>query len=562
MKTTTTSPRYSTLNSFEQADDLLTRIQPIMEKLLASEAQIVQDTCRNELRSLVTDMKAGPAASKVLRSLDWKGSMRAATDTPTLENMVWSFMRNTHDDKMFNPNNRASSVKQIERHRHTRDLQVLNLISVITRLRSKHAMPMLNIRRAIEYKYLCCSEHLWNISRLFREVPGESWIDNALSEASVRSWRPPCEYACSLEIDLCCRDNLEWWRRLKYARTIKGVKKESELIHTVTGEHWYVPASLTLTPDPELGNSWPFMGNYNYSDTVVNDAEMQVFLEPLWSKALALIQGNTMQLMCRAPPEADMMPNRGITGTWHARVILNCGTSSYIDNATIIKSVRANRKAKKSIVACDMQTFVRIWWLKHKFPEQYKDVVPWAGEFHGLAHLVDGIVIMNWAYIYEPILLHFEVTGFHLKLNMQETSQRIRWSIVILSGGLLWLQSVFTPSELSNIPLLLTKVKGNVPVWCFIGFLYYNALAIWGFKDAIQVSDNHLLNFMWRFSLRVYAHTNKNNYKKGVLQNSKILFDSEERVQRVMRHHRTYNDTGRPCAGGGLDHKNEKVAFT
>ena len=52
--------------------------------------------------------------------------------------------------------------------------------------------------------------------------------------------------------------------------------------------------------------------------------------------------------------------------------------------------------------------------------------VPWAGEFHGLAHLTDGIVILNWSYVIEPILLHFEVPGFHLKLNMKETSQRIR----------------------------------------------------------------------------------------------------------------------------------------
>ena len=50
-----------------------------------------------------------------------------------------------------------------------------------------------------------------------------------------------------------------------------------------------------------------------------------------------------------------------------------------------------------------------LWWLKAKFPSEYSDIVPMAGEFHGLAHLTDGIVILNWGYILEPILLHFDV---------------------------------------------------------------------------------------------------------------------------------------------------------
>jgi len=39
-----------------------------------------------------------------------------------------------------------------------------------------------------------------------------------------------------------------------------------------------------------------------------------------------------------------------------------------------------------------------------------------------------------------------------------------------------------------------------------------------------------MLNFMWKFSLRVYAQTNKNIYKKGCCQTSKVIMDSEPRV--------------------------------
>ena len=50
-----------------------------------------------------------------------------------------------------------------------------------------------------------------------------------------------------------------------------------------------------------------------------------------------------------------------------------------------------------------------MWWLKARQPHKYRDFVCVAGEFHGLAHLVDGLVILNWSSIYSPILLHFGV---------------------------------------------------------------------------------------------------------------------------------------------------------
>ena len=77
----------------------------------------------------------------------------------------------------------------------------------------------------------------------------------------------------------------------------------------------------------------------------------------------------------------------------------------------------------------------------------------------------------------------------------------------------------------------------------------------------MQVSDDGFLNFMWRYSLRIYGHTNKTNYKKGCIQQGKILFDSEPKTKAIIKYHRTYNDTGRPCAAGAIDHKNERVSM-
>ena len=540
------------------ASELLLTADRIIQQMMHEGTAGATLLCGTELTQSAKQHKAGSRAEKVLRALEPTPEDLGLPAALTL--LLKGITHNTYDDKVRNKaaTTVSSSLRQHhERHRH---LHMMNLVNVMIRVRSMHSMPVNCIRRGLENKYLGCPRHLWNMARSYREVPGEMWIDKALSAPALVSWAPPAGEPRSEHIDLCCRDNKEWWRSVKFSRHKDGQKVESELLHTVTGEHFYIPAALTdHLPDPGLGKDWPFLGKYDFSDAVVNLEEMEVYVAPVWKKILQLQNTNSMQLLMRPPPEADTKQWQGPTQIWHPPIILHCGTSSYVDNAKIVKNVRLNRKGTKSVIACDMQTFIRLWWLKAKLPEEYKDVVPWAGEFHGIAHYVDGIVILNWSYILEPILLHFDVKGFHLSLNMKETSQRIRWILLILCAGQQWMAAVFTEEEVKDIPKLLKKVEGNVAVWAFIGFLYYHAGMLWGFREAIQTSGHDMLDFLWKFSLRVYAHTNKNIYKKGCLQNSKVLQDSEERVQLLKKHHRTCNDTGRPCAGVALDYRNEKV---
>lgn len=132
------------------------------------------------------------------------------------------------------------------------------------------------------------------------------------------------------------------------------------------------------------------MDQYNYSDAIVDNNEMQLYLVPLWSEALALTCINPMGLLLRPPKEADLRPDRWKepTVTWHPPVLLNCGTSSYKDAARIYKACEGDGEAKKRVVCGDMATFIRLWWLKHKYPAMYHNEVPLAGEFHGNTHTV------------------------------------------------------------------------------------------------------------------------------------------------------------------------------
>ena len=173
---------------------------------------------------------------------------------------------------------------------------------------------------------------------------------------------------------------------------------------------------------------WPFLDQYNFSDCIVSNPDMHTKLDAIWKELFAITSDNSMAPLVRPPPECDLRKDRWEepTITWPPPILLDTGTSSYLDAAKIYKACKRDGQATKRVICGDMATFIRLWWLKAKFPSQYKDEVPWAGEFHGLAHLADGIVILNWTYILEPILLHFGVPGFNLKLNMKETSQRIR----------------------------------------------------------------------------------------------------------------------------------------
>ena len=63
------------------------------------------------------------------------------------------------------------------------------------------------------------------------------------------------------------------------------------------------------------------------------------------------------------------------------------------------------------------------------------------------------------------------------------------------------MRGLFRADEINDIPKLLEKFKANVPVWCFIGFLYYHASMVWGTKEVgKQGIERVTKNCFWRGS--------------------------------------------------------------
>ena len=127
----------------------------------------------------------------------------------------------------------------------------------------------------------------------------------------------------------------------------------------------------------ECVSRWPFLDNYNYIDAIVSDNEMHMWLTPIWTELLCITVDSPMTPLLRPPKEQDLRPDRWKepTITWHPPVLLETGTSSYKDATKIYEACKRDGKAKKRVVCGDMATFIRLWWLKAKFPEKYKDEV-------------------------------------------------------------------------------------------------------------------------------------------------------------------------------------------
>ena len=274
-----------------------------------------------------------------------------------------------------------------------------------------------------------------------------------------------------------------------------------------------------------------------------------------------------MSYLRRPPEECDQKQNFGGHGKNPHKIalpiILECGTHSTKDAQKIIDHIRRlyGRKVKK-LIAGDMQTFKNLFFLKFNNAADNNDWVCMAGEWHEMAHLLDGIVRMNWKHIYEPICLFHDIKGLQYKLNMKHTSVRLRWTMVIANAGFKWLRFVFGEQAIKDPLKLLADCRRNVPVYNFISFIFYFVNPLWACRFATQCSDSDLMDFVWKYSLLVFNVTNKDQYRKGVLQNGLGLFDSEPNIRNIIRHSRFVSESGNPCTGTALDYAVELVRTT
>jgi hypothetical protein len=544
-----------------------------MARLIQDARSIVMETARPDsplrmniegaLQALTKDAMAGTLKQRMLCALDSRVPMLPPRVGPAALEYFKGTIRNSTDLAYEKEYRGKGDEAKRERRERKWLLQLTKMVSHVIRCRNEAATPKLIIQNSIERCYQGTTLSDWRRQSEDRSLMSNTWVDNAL--ATVKGWKkeadegyPPLQSDYALVV----KDNLEWWMVVKWQRIVNGEKKETELIHTVTGESIPVPASMVMEEIPVM-ETWPYQDQYDMHRTVPTDDVMHDYLGRFWNAAASRHQdGDVMCLLRRPPPMADFSPGRKPTLHHTTPVLMHCGTASYDDAIKIVASARRNNpKAKKIIIVGDMQTFIRLFYLKMDDTRRYNDIVPWAGEWHQGAHYLAGVVLLNWKYIIEPIVHHLGIKGVNERCIMKEHTTRYRWVILILTAGMTWLKSIYSPEEVASPKTILHKVRKNTPVCDFIGFLYYMATGVLAHKTALQLNDPDTLNYMWRHSIMVYAPTGKFNYKKGVLQNSKTLFDSEPNVANIVELMRTYTQSGQPCTGAAYDYMNEQVCL-
>jgi hypothetical protein len=184
------------------------------------------------------------------------------------------------------------------------------------------------------------------------------------------------------------------------------------------------------------------------------------------------------------------------------------------------------------------------------------------GEFHCRFHIQDAEDLANKRHVLWPLFLHFGIKQLAAnRILMKQQQRRENWTLAILSSTLKYLMSIYTLDELSNIPVLLERVKKCTPVYQLIGWAYYYGAFVWGCKKAVRVGDVEYLDWMWHYSLVMYGITGKNQYKKGCLQVMKVLHDSWPCIRKILTVFRTYSESStRKCARQELDMLIEKVS--
>jgi len=461
---------------------------------------------------------------------------------------------------------RSRTLEQRETHERARSLQLISMVSNMARLRNFKTTPPLLMMTTYRFYWHGSQQNLLGTQVATRNCLGHDWFLQMTER--LEDYTAPLLFEEDTGYMLFAVDNLEFYLKRKFQRRLwNGEKLLNEILHTVTGWKFPLPRNLIKFPVPRDMENWPYEKQWDPKTVLLSAETINTELKDIWLRARLFSLSDDMSYLRRPPEELDQKQNFGGHGKKNPKIalpiILECGTHSTNDAQKIIDHIRKLYGANvKKLICGDMQTFKNLFFLKFNNAAANNDWVCMAGEWHEMAHLLDGIVRLNWKHIYEPICLFHDIKGLQYKLNMKHTSVRLRWTMVIANAGFKWLRSVFGELAITDPVKLLVDCRRNVPVYNFISFIFYFANPLWACRFATQCSDSDLMDFVWKYSLLVFNVTNKEQYRKGVLQDGLSLFDTEPNIRNIIRHCRFVSESGNPCTGVALDYAVELVCKT
>jgi len=561
------------LKSEDDSLELLEEALVLLKTLRENAKALVMDELRSYLKKYASALEHA-SDLEVYRAETGQESLQVPKVPSELVEFVYSLFYNTVDESHEHLWRNITPERAAERLAF-RTKQATAVVEGLARLRNVKAVPGGIMLHSIERLYQGTHETDWLSQAKLRTVltPNKT---RALVADLRKHYTPVIPFVASTWLSVHCRDNLEFWKKIKFSGIGPDGKIANELIHCVTGEDTFVDASLVSkeADDAALaaageGAAWPFLNTYNMFSAVPGPELVKSEMQAIMTEAWAITEPNDEGVhdsMCaplfRPPPSADPH-KRPPTPYKHAQILIGVGTTSYEDAKIVANSSAKDVVAEKHIFYGDMGMMPRMAGLRENWPKEYSNTLAVPGEFHAHAHAQDGILQLEWVYNVEWLACFFELKGLSKQLVMKEYSLRFHWLMKLFCAALRWLRDLgFTSGEINDFEKLLDKYKKNLPVYAFLGFVFYELAFLWKWKKATQCHDIDFMNYAWRYCLLVYGDTNKSNYKKGTLHMCKVLFDTVPSVQVAVTTYRTVTQSGKPCTGQAQDMLNEKVTRT
>ena len=223
---------------------LLGRAEGIMRVVMNDSVAAVTQLCSDEISDANRAGRREQNGDQVLTLLE--GTAKSpATLAPTLSSLMSDLTSNSYDQKLSNPRRKQVNERIRTKYERRKAAQHTFLMSLLVRMRGKHATPPAIVRRSLELKYYATSRKVWRLQCFNREAMSESWVDKVLSSPGARSFVAHTDEEWNSDIEMHVRDNLEWYVKIRFNRQEGGKLLKSEIKHTVTGEVFYTPASLT-----------------------------------------------------------------------------------------------------------------------------------------------------------------------------------------------------------------------------------------------------------------------------------------------------------------------------
>ena len=149
------------------------------------------------------------------------GESVLSDDPMSISNTVKRWVTNSWDTRTANPKFKGRTETQKQSSKEVRAIQIISNVSQLARMRSQQCTPPLEIMKTIRLFYHGVSQRLLNTEVACRNILSHEWVEAAMDNVLLLNYEAPMEFDVSQDImiEICVKDNLEWWWNIKWQRT-------------------------------------------------------------------------------------------------------------------------------------------------------------------------------------------------------------------------------------------------------------------------------------------------------------------------------------------------------